>query len=95
MPPSTSPRYRNGISGSRIPVTAVTASGTANTSYDFTAAISPLTTTTPVTYTWEITDQGTITNTDGLTNTVTLEWSSAGEKVVTRGSAPARICSVS
>ncbi len=70
------------VAADSVAITGPT-NGETNISYDFTAAISPLTTTTPVTYTWEITDHGTITNTDGLSNTVSLEWSSAGEKVVT------------
>ncbi len=70
------------VAADSVAITGPT-SGAANTSYDFTAAISPFTTTTPVTYTWEITGHDPITNTDGLSNTVSLEWSSAGEKVVT------------
>ena len=58
-------------------------SGAAHISYDFTATINPLTTTTPVTYTWEITGYDTITNTGSLTNTVSLSWASGGSKSVT------------
>ncbi len=57
--------------------------GETNTSYNFTADVSPSFTTTPITYTWKISDQETITNTDGISNTVTLEWSSTGSKTVT------------
>jgi len=58
-------------------------SGETNTSYNFTADVSPGFTTTPITYTWEISNQETITNTGGISNTVTLEWSSTGNKTVT------------
>lgn len=57
--------------------------GETEISYSFTATVSPDHTATPVTYTWEISDHGTITNTGGLSNTVSLDWSNAGEKVVT------------
>lgn len=70
------------VAADAVAITGPT-SGAPNTSYNFTAAISPLTTTTPVTYTWEITDHDMITNTNGLSDTVALTWSSAGEKVVT------------
>ncbi len=57
--------------------------GNTETSYIFTATISPTTTTTPVTYTWEITDHDTITNTGGLQDSIAVTWSSSGSKVVT------------
>lgn len=69
------------VAADSVAITGPT-SGATNTSYDFTAAISPLTTTTPVTYTWEITDHDPITNTGGLTNTVSLSWTSGGSKSV-------------
>ena len=58
-------------------------SGETNSSYDFTAEISPSFTTTPITYTWEISDHDTITNTGGISNTISLSWGSAGSKEVT------------
>ncbi|MBK8902650.1 MAG: PKD domain-containing protein [Anaerolineaceae bacterium] len=69
------------VAADSVAITGPT-SGAANTSYDFTAAVNPLTTTTPVTYTWEITGYDTITNTGGLTNTISLSWASAGSKSV-------------
>jgi len=56
--------------------------GETNTSYDFTADISPSFASTPITYTWEISGQTTITNTGGISNTVSLSWDSVGSKEV-------------
>ncbi|MCB8925703.1 MAG: hypothetical protein H6652_08770 [Ardenticatenaceae bacterium] len=56
--------------------------GETNTSYDFTADISPSFASTPITYTWEISGQTTITNTGGISNTVSLSWDSVGSKDV-------------
>ncbi len=57
--------------------------GETNTSYNFTADVSPSFTTTPITYTWEISNQETITSTGGISNTVSLIWESTGSKTVT------------
>jgi photosystem II stability/assembly factor-like uncharacterized protein len=59
--------------------------GTLNTSYNFTATVSPITTTKPLTYAWEATDQTTVTNTDinSLTNRIPFTWNTPGIKVIT------------
>jgi len=59
--------------------------GTIDTSYSFTATVSPITTTRPITYVWEATDQSTVPNTDvnSLTDTVSFTWSTSGVKVIT------------
>ncbi|MFZ1397274.1 MAG: hypothetical protein WAS33_10275 [Candidatus Promineifilaceae bacterium] len=64
-----------------VSLTAPT-SGEPNTSYTFTANISPNFTSTPITYTWQITDHDPITNTAGISNTVSLSWESVGLKEV-------------
>lgn len=56
--------------------------GETGTSYSFTAAVSPGTTTTPITYAWEITGHDTITNTDNINNSITLAWSGGGSKMI-------------
>ena len=56
--------------------------GEADSSYTFTATISPTTTTTPITYTWEITDFDPIVNVGGLSDSITVEWVRSGSKEV-------------
>ncbi|MCA9917040.1 MAG: hypothetical protein KC445_03765 [Anaerolineales bacterium] len=70
-----------GAAPTAVSLTAPTA-GEPNTSYTFTADISPSFTSTPITYTWQISGQNTITNTGGISNTVSLSWDSVGGKSV-------------
>ena len=56
--------------------------GEPNTSYPFTADVSPSFASTPITYTWQSTGHDTITNTGGISNTVSLSWDSLGSKSV-------------
>jgi hypothetical protein len=61
--------------------------GTVNTSYTFTASVSPITTTLPITYVWDATGQTRITNANvnALTNVAAFIWTSgsAGLKSIT------------
>jgi len=73
-----------------IPVSGVVISATPpdggyrlNTTYPFTAFVSPLTATLPITYTWEATDRLQLTERDGLTNLYEPIWYIAGTKYLT------------
>jgi subtilisin family serine protease len=57
-------------------------SGGIGTTYTFTAATEPLTTSVPLNYTWTATDQGVITRTAGLTDTLTFTWDTLGVKTI-------------
>ena len=57
--------------------------GNVNTSYIFTATISPLTATTPITYHWRVTGQAdVVTSTDVPSHTVSLTWDTEGTKTI-------------
>ncbi len=71
-----------------IPPTSVTISGAANGfvnhSYDFTAPVSPISTTQPITYTWQATGQSTVVHTGGgASDMVSFSWPVTGTKTVT------------
>ena len=57
--------------------------GTINNPYTFTAAVTPITTTTPITYLWEATEQTSITHTSDVTDQASFEWMTPGDKVIT------------
>ncbi len=52
--------------------------GDVNTSYAFTATVSPLDATQPITYVWEADGQPTITHTGGITDVISLSWPLTG-----------------
>ena len=52
--------------------------GGVNTSYIFTAIVSPITTTVPITYVWTVDGQITITDTVGIIDSVSLSWDQPG-----------------
>jgi hypothetical protein len=56
--------------------------GISGVPYDFTASVSPPTTTLPLTYTWQVADQPTIVVTGGLSVTQTSSWKAPGEKLL-------------
>lgn len=56
--------------------------GMGDTSYTFTAQVSPANATTPLTYEWSATDQTDVVHTSGLSDAVSFSWSSAGIKTV-------------
>lgn len=58
-------------------------SGLVNTSYDFTAAVLPNSTSSPMVYTWSATDQPTVSQSGGLNNTFSYIWTTTGIKTVT------------
>ena len=70
----------------QVSPTTVTISGPTTglkgTNYTFTATVSPMTTTLPITYVWEASDQHTVTHTGGLSDTMSLAWSTEGQKVI-------------
>jgi uncharacterized repeat protein (TIGR01451 family) len=58
--------------------------GGVQTSYTFTATVSPVGTTLPITYTWQATDQSAVVHTGGgLIDTVGFTWSVTGTKTIT------------
>jgi hypothetical protein len=58
--------------------------GVVETSYIFTATVSPAETTLPITYTWQATDQSLVAHSGGgLTDTVSFAWSVTGTKTIT------------
>ncbi|MCB8984277.1 MAG: hypothetical protein H6659_10665 [Ardenticatenaceae bacterium] len=57
-------------------------SGLVNTTYTFTAAVSPTTTILPLTYTWTIEGAAPITHTGGLSDTLQLSWTAVGQKAI-------------
>lgn len=61
------------------------AMGVVQTSYTFTATVSPVTATLPITYVWEATDHTTATHPDvySLIDTTPFTWTNAGAKVIT------------
>ncbi len=59
------------------------AGGVIQTSYTFTASVTPITSTVPVTYVWQASGQAPITHTGGLTDTVDFIWGSGGVKAIT------------
>jgi hypothetical protein len=59
------------------------ATGAVNTSYTFSAAVSPDTATQPITYTWQATDQSPVTHTGrALSDSVSFDWSAPGVKTI-------------
>jgi hypothetical protein len=59
-------------------------SGFVNHSYDFTAPVSPISTTQPITYTWQATGQSTVIHTGGgASDMVSFNWPVTGTKTVT------------
>ena len=54
-----------------------------NTTYAFTATVTPITTTLPLTYTWQVDGQVPIVHTSGLTDTLSLVWEEPGTQVIT------------
>ena len=72
----------------QVPVADITLSGPTagliNSSYTFTATVSPITATTPLTYTWEATNQTPVTQTvSNTTDTLALAWTILGPNVIT------------
>jgi plastocyanin len=65
------------LSPDRVTVTGP-AEGRLETSYTFTATISPTAAAQPVTYVWQVDDQAPATHTAGLSDTLTLAWNTAG-----------------
>jgi hypothetical protein len=58
--------------------------GNVNTSYTFTANVSPTTTTPRITYVWRATGQSeTMTITSALSNVVSFDWHTTGSKIIT------------
>ncbi len=58
--------------------------GVVQTSYIFTATVSPAEATPPITYTWQATDQSLVIHIGGgLTNTISFAWSVTGTKTIT------------
>ena len=49
-----------------------------DTTYTFTATVTPITTTLPLTYTWQVDEQVPIVHTSGLTDTLSLAWEMPG-----------------
>ena len=68
-----------GTINTSVPPTTVVISGpttgAVNTSYTFTATVSPITTTQPITYVWRATGQDPMTQTSDLSHTISLIWS--------------------
>jgi hypothetical protein len=52
-------------------------------SYTFAAEVTPISTTLPIEYAWQATDQPPISHTGGLTDSVSFNWETTGEKVIT------------
>jgi hypothetical protein len=73
--------------GEAEPVSSISISGPSsghhNTSYTFTAAVSPPNATLPITTTWAAAGQETITQTGGGITTHSLAWSTSGVKTIT------------
>jgi hypothetical protein len=58
--------------------------GVVDTEYEFTANVSPISTTPPITYTWEAMDQNdVVTSTTAVSHTVTFSWTTTGARVIT------------
>lgn len=57
--------------------------GVLNTTYAFTATVSPFTATVPLTYVWSATDKPAVTDTGGINHTVPFSWTTGGVKVIT------------
>jgi hypothetical protein len=59
------------------------ATGAVNTSYTFTATVSPITATQPITYVWRATGQDPMTQTSDLSHTISLTWSVPSPHIIT------------
>ncbi|MEE8391275.1 MAG: alkaline phosphatase [Anaerolineae bacterium] len=59
--------------------------GAVQTSYTFTATVSPVTATVvlPITFDWQATEQSVVTNTTGLSDTVSFTWTTTGTQAIT------------
>ncbi len=57
--------------------------GMVNTTYTFTATVSPVTATLPITYVWQAIEQPPITSTSGLSHTIPFTWNTTGTKAIT------------
>ncbi|MBC8253875.1 MAG: hypothetical protein H8E35_07590, partial [Ardenticatenia bacterium] len=57
--------------------------GTADTPYEFTAAVRPPMTTTPITYSWQAAMQTEVTHTGNSSDTVTFTWPMTGTQAIT------------
>lgn len=57
--------------------------GLVNTTYAFTAQVSPVSTTLPISYVWQVDGQEPVTHTSGLTDEVDITWASADQYTVT------------
>jgi PKD repeat protein len=53
-----------------------------DTTYTFTATVSPISATLPFTYSWRASDQTPVTNTGGLSDTATFTWDASGAQTV-------------
>ncbi len=70
------------ISPSPIVTLTGPTTGEIDTTYTFSATVSPISVTTPINYSWYATDQPYTTNVGGLSDTITATWSTAGSKVI-------------
>jgi len=57
--------------------------GNINMAYNFTATVSPITTTMPISYLWQATDLAPMTQSAALTSPMSLAWPTAGVKFIT------------
>lgn len=75
------------ITANSVPPSSVTlngpTSGTISTTYTFTAAVTPITTTAPLTYTWQASEQTPVTRSSGLSDTINFIWTTPGPKNIT------------
>lgn len=56
--------------------------GRTGVSYDFTASVTPITTTVPITYAWQVTDKSDINATNNLSDTRSYNWATHGLKTL-------------
>ncbi len=57
--------------------------GLTNNAYEFTADVTPPTTTLPLAYYWQASGQSAVAHVSGLTDTVSFSWPTAGTKAIT------------
>lgn len=57
--------------------------GLTGQSYEFTAAVAPISATLPVTFTWQASDHSPIVHVNFLTDTIDFTWAAAGPKIIT------------
>jgi hypothetical protein len=83
------------VAPERVELTGVER-GMAGEDYQFSASVSPITTTIPITYVWTIDDTAVITHTAGITDTLELIWDSPGvHQLSVQASNPAGIVEAS